>query len=126
MSFDPCDEMGRGAGPDWSQIGFSRRDRHTLFREIVIGEMERGPITRHEWRRLVQYAAMLDLTALEAGELIGQAREAAGTRGVRAYLQPLAHRADATKPEAWSTWSKVAVGCAIAAVLDASFFHFIF
>lgn len=61
----------RGSGAQWT-----RSKRRDVFREMVIGELRCGPLTRMRRRRLVQYAARLDLSAVEAGRLIREAQRA--------------------------------------------------
>ncbi len=127
MTFGSFDGLRSWDGSDWSRTRFNRRQRQALFREMVVAEMRRGPMTRRRWRHLVQYAAMLDLSAVEAGEVIGHAREAVGVAGVEAYLKPLlAHRERRRRPESWSLWSKIAVTAACLALLDAAFLHRLF
>lgn len=106
-------------------MGLSRTERHRLFREMVVGEMTRGIMTRRRWRRLVQYAAMLDISAIEAGELIADAREAVARAGARPFADyPVRH--DSTSREPWPFWVTLSVTCAILAVIDAVFLHWVF
>ncbi|UCG17723.1 MAG: hypothetical protein JSV19_06775 [Phycisphaerales bacterium] len=112
-------------GPDRPAMGLSRAERHRLFREMVVGEMARGIMSRRRWRRLVQYAAMLDISAIEAGELIADAREAVA----RTEVPPFPHhpvRHHPTSREPWPFWVTLSVTCAILAVIDAVFFHWVF
>ena len=112
-------------GPGRPAPGLSRAERHRLFREMVVGEMGRGIMTRRRWRRLVQYAAMFDISAIEAGELIADARETVA----RAEVPPFAYRPvrhDSTSREPWPFWVTLSVTCAVLAVIDAMFFHWVF
>ena len=112
-------------GASGPAMGLLRTERHRIFREMVVGEMRRGIMTRRRWRRLVQYAAMLDISAIEAGELIADARETVA----RAEVSPFAHhpaRHHSTSREPWPFWVTLSVTCAILAVIDAVFFHWVF
>jgi len=96
---------------------FSRQERQTLFRGIAAGEFRRGPMTRDKWRQLVQYAAVLDLTAVEAGELLEEARDAAAEADEAFGSLHLSSSAQAAG--AWPLWVKLAVGAAVLAFVDA-------
>jgi hypothetical protein len=127
MAFDSFDGLRAWDGSDWSRTRFTRQQRQTLFREMAMAEMRRGPMTRRRWRNLVQYAAMLDLSAVEAGELVGEARESVGVAGIEAYLQPIdIDRRRRRRQETWSLWSVIAITAAVMAILDASFLHILF
>lgn len=106
-------------------MGLPRAERHRLFREMVVGEMARGTMTRRRWRRLVQYAAMLDISAIDAGELIADARDAVARAGARPFAHhPARHNSPSREP--WPFWVTLSVTCAILAVIDAMFFHWVF
>ena len=112
-------------GPGRPAMGLSRAERHRLFREMVVGEMARGIMTRRRWRRLVQYAAMLDISAIEAGELIADAREAVARAGVPPFAHhPVRHHSTCREP--WPFWVTLSVTCAVLAVIDAVFLHWVF
>jgi hypothetical protein len=62
----PCD--GEGAGTQ--QPVFTRQQARQVFREIVAAELRNGVLNIRRRKRLVQYAAMLELTALDAGRIV--------------------------------------------------------
>jgi len=114
--------IGPGTRPS---LGLTRPQRQAVFREMVAGELRRGGMSRRRWQRLVQYGALLDLSAVEAGELIAQARESVDRQEpVTLRLVPPARAAAGNG--AWPLWAKVSLGCALLAVADAAWFHWVF
>ncbi len=105
-------------------LGLTRPQRQAIFRAMVAGELRRGGMSRRRWRRLVQYGALLDLSAVEAGELIMQAREAVNRPEPFACGLTPAERPP-TENAAWPLWAKVSVGCALFAVADAVWLHWV-
>lgn len=114
--------IGTDARPS---LGLTRPQRHAVFREMVAGELRRGGMSRRRWQRLVQYGALLDLSAVEAGELIAQARESVD-RQEPATVRLFPPGRAAARNAAWPLWAKVSVGCALLAVGDAAWFHWVF
>lgn len=57
--------------------GWARLDTQSIFREMVAQELRAGRLSRAGRRRVVQYAAQLGLSAVQAGKLIGECRDAA-------------------------------------------------
>ena len=49
---------------------FTRPEARLLFREMVKGELRNGTLSQHRRKRLVQYAAHLSLTPLDAGRIV--------------------------------------------------------
>lgn len=56
--------------------GYSPYHRRIIFREMAKAELRSGVLGRPRRFRLVQYAAKLGLTAVVAGRLVGEARQA--------------------------------------------------
>ena len=52
-------------------------DIHDIFRAMITAELRAGRLTPGRRKRIVQYAAQLRLSAVEAGRLIDECREAA-------------------------------------------------
>ncbi|MBN1513678.1 MAG: hypothetical protein JXB13_16805 [Phycisphaerae bacterium] len=106
-------------------LGLTRPQRHAVFREMVAGELRRGGMSRRRWQRLVQYGALLDLSAVEAGEVIAQARES--IERAEPFALRLTPPGDGAKATAsWPLWVKVSLGCAMLAIADATVFHWFF
>jgi hypothetical protein len=82
-------------------------------------------MSRRRWQRLVQYGALLDLSAVEAGELIAQARESVDRRQF-VPLRVMPPRGAAEGKPSWPLWVKVSLVCAVLAVADATVFHWVF
>lgn len=57
--------------------GWARLDTETIFRELIAQELRAGRLTRAGRKRIVQYAAQLGLSAVDAGRLIEQCRGSA-------------------------------------------------
>ncbi len=55
-------------------------ERQQLFRELAVLEMRHGPLTRRRRRQLVQYAACLEINAVQAGRLVEEACKIVGRR----------------------------------------------
>jgi hypothetical protein len=49
---------------------FTRSEARLVFAEMVRSEMRNGPLTSWRRRRLIQYAAILNLTPLDAGRIV--------------------------------------------------------
>ena len=56
--------------------GYSPYHRRIIFREMAKAELRGGALGRQRRFRLVQYAAKLRLSAVVAGRLMGEARQA--------------------------------------------------
>lgn len=72
------DASWRGDAACWSdnhRHAFSRSERQRIFREMVMAEMRNGSLSAMRRVRLVQFAARLGLSSLEAGSLISDARQ---------------------------------------------------
>jgi len=48
----------------------SRSEGHQIFKEMVRAELRNGPLAPHRRKRLIQYAAALQLKPLEASRII--------------------------------------------------------
>ena len=46
-----------------------------MFRQLILGEIRNGRLSRWRRRRIVQYAAAMGLSATEAGDLLAACRE---------------------------------------------------
>lgn len=86
------------AGPPRGRL--SRIDRHTIFREMVKGELRRGNLSKGRHLQLIRYAGSLNLNEAEARELIDEARHAFG----------LAAAPDAWTPSTTHSPAGVAIG----------------
>ena len=60
-------------GGDGQARPMSRFELHHLFREMVRFELHNGELSTWRRRRLVRYAAALEISAVDAGELIQEA-----------------------------------------------------
>ena len=113
-----------GVTPGLSHV-WTRAQRQAVFRKMVAAELRRGGMSRGRWQRLVQYSALLDLSAVEAGALIAEARES-----VDAIEPPTLRMVGSDRGEqeagAWPLWVKVVLGCVALAVVDATVFHWVF
>jgi hypothetical protein len=92
---------------------------------MVTGELRNGPLTKSRRRRLVQYAAMLDISALDAGDLVGEAQRRLAEIPTDAEPEP-GHAVPEDVDEPWPLWVKLSIVVAGLAVLDAAFFHSVF
>jgi hypothetical protein len=54
-----------------------RLTTESIFREMIAQELRAGRLTRAGRRRIVQYAAQLGLSAIDAGRLLAECRDAA-------------------------------------------------
>ncbi|MFQ5490443.1 MAG: hypothetical protein ACE5GE_06950 [Phycisphaerae bacterium] len=88
--------------------------RH-VFREMVVWELSNGRLSAWRRRRLVQYAAALHLSAVDAGRLIQEAHDAFNVQHSRpatsdddADSRPtLRFRPGLSRPAAWPVWVKL-------------------
>lgn len=59
----------------WPQDRVQSIDTHEVFRQLILGEIRNGRLSRWRRRRIVQYAAAMGLSATEAGDLLVACRE---------------------------------------------------
>ena len=64
--------------------GYSAYQRRIIFREMAKAELRGGTLGRQRRFRLVQYTAKLQLSAVVAGRLMGEARKAVEEEAVHA------------------------------------------
>ena len=95
----------------------SRYQLHKIFREVVKSEVADGRLSPWRRRKLVQYAASLRISAVEAGELIQEAIRARGVEEIgeeepapRLRLVPPARRT-------WPIWAKLTAALAVVALI---------
>lgn len=90
----------------------SAEEGRTIFREMVRGETRNGPLNARRRKRLIQYAAALELTAVEAGRIVTQVcQEEALRRGETPIeFPPAASDAAARGWPAWLTLVLVVAG----------------
>ncbi len=55
--------------------GNERLETKAIFRELIADEVRTGSLTPARRRRIIRYAAQLDLTAVQVGQLIEQCRD---------------------------------------------------
>ena len=89
-----------------------------IFREMVRAETRNGPLNPIRRRRLIQYAAALKLTPLEASQIIAEVcRENERLRGQQT---PAIYRMveTAATPRRWPVWLKIGLPLAAAFAID--------
>ena len=63
--------MNKQRSPEQGQL----IDTHEVFRQLILGEIRNGRLSRWRRRRIVQYAAAMGLSATEAGDLLVACRK---------------------------------------------------
>ncbi len=99
------------AKPIHSGPRFSRGECHEIFKEMVRAELRNGPLAPRRRKRLIQYAAALQLRPLEASRIITSISRAVGHESPQMDLPfalkfPNDHQA---APKHWPTWLKVLI-----------------
>lgn len=96
----------------------SRREAHEIFQEMVRAECRNGALSPLRRRRLIQYAAALQLTAVEAGAIVTQISQemTADTGGDMPAIYRMVETA--AKPAHWPAWLKVGVTLAAAFAVE--------
>ncbi|MEK6675291.1 MAG: hypothetical protein AABZ47_06500 [Planctomycetota bacterium] len=90
------DRLHRGSFPQPHEAPLSAR---SIFRTLLIQEIREGRLTPSRRKRIIRYAAKLDLSAVEVGEWIAEYQEA--TLGSSSTDQPTLRlvTTDATQPD---------------------------
>jgi hypothetical protein len=91
----------------------SRFELHAVFREAVRWELSRGRLSKWRRKRLVQYAAALRISAVEAGQLIQEAVQAEYEADRAAEPDAPQLRLVSADPPGWPTWAKLATALAV-------------
>jgi len=95
----------------------SREEGRIIFREMVRAEARNGHFTALRRKRLIQYAAALQLTPLDASRIV---TEVCKEQSVPDPVEPPAlYRfvESAARPEGWPAWAQVAAGVGAAFVI---------
>lgn len=105
----PADDGRDSANPASFSPPIETRD---VFRQLIVDEIRNGRMTRARRKRIVQYAAQMGLSAVEAGRLIAACRdellqsESAETRGHALRLvEPESERI----PTVYKIWAIIAI-----------------
>ncbi len=98
-------------------LRLSRIKRHTVFREMVKGELRVGTPSRRRYRQLIKYAARMGIEAAEAAELIDEARRALGLPPAPRDWASVSHRLHAGARFAPSWFALLLVVMAIAVII---------
>lgn len=90
-----------------------------IFREMIRTELRNGRLSAWRRRRIVQYAAQLNLSAVEAGRLIVQCRDEALSGVDPLTVVPALHLGD--EPATWRSliWNVAAIVVGLAMILVA-------
>ena len=120
MRFHDSDEFRRQEQIQLLHTGpsLTREEGREIFREMVRAETRNGPLNPLRRRRLIQYAAALKLTPLEAGKIITEVcRENERLRGQQT---PVIYRMveAAAAPRRWPVWLKIGLPLAAAFAID--------
>lgn len=120
MRFHDSDDFNRADGLQLLHTGpkLARRKAHQIFQGMVRAECRNGALSPLRRRRLIQYAAALQLTPVEAGKIVSEiSRETA-----EAFNQdvPALYRMveTAARPARWPTWLKVGLTLSAAFAVD--------
>ncbi|GJM26821.1 MAG: hypothetical protein DHS20C16_32360 [Phycisphaerae bacterium] len=99
---------------------FSRSESHEIFKEMVRAELRNGPLAPRRRKRLIQYAAALQLRPLEASRIITSISRASGhDTEPTDFLKLLVPQQDQDSPKRhWPTWVKIALPLAAAFSID--------
>lgn len=93
-----------------SRFRASRVERHTVFREMVKGELRRRKLSARRLRQLIAYAQSMGIGAAEAARLIDEAGTALG--------MPTARIAQEQSAQAAITWVRVAIVVMAIAIIN--------
>ncbi len=95
---------------------FSREEGREIFREMVRGETRNGPLTERRRRRLIQYAAALDLRPLEASRIVTEVCQEQTLPDSPPPLYRLVETAADVRR--WPTWLTIALTLLAAFAVD--------
>jgi hypothetical protein len=98
----------------------TQEEGRTIFREMVRGETRNGPLNQRRRKRLIQYAAALELTAVEAGRIVTQVCQEEAQRRGETLVQarsPL-HLAASSTANRWPAWLTLVLVVAGLLVID--------
>jgi hypothetical protein len=85
----------------------TQEESRNIFREMVRGETRNGPLNHRRRKRLIQYAAALELTAVEAGGIVTEVcQEEAQRRGETVDRTPPSFRlaTEGSTTSRWPVW----------------------
>ncbi|MCA9252566.1 MAG: hypothetical protein R3E58_13265 [Phycisphaerae bacterium] len=108
------------AKPIHSGRRFSRGECHEIFKEMVRAELRNGPLAPRRRKRLIQYAAALQLHPLEASRIITSISRTVGHESPQTELPKVfafTNDEDAS-PAHVPTWVKVVVPLLAAFAVD--------
>ncbi len=91
----------------------SRPELHAIFREAARWELTRNGLSGWRRRRLVQYAAALRISAVDAGRLIQEAADAADAERLGRVPQSAPPQPHPDAAGRWPSWGKLALGLAL-------------
>ncbi len=99
---------------------FSRGECHEIFKEMVRAELRNGPLVPRRRKRLIQYAAALQLRPLEASRIISSISKATGNEPARGELLSFFVPSDDSTdtPISVPLWVKIVVPLLIAFAAD--------
>jgi hypothetical protein len=120
MRFWDSDEYRQSSGMRLLHTGprLSPEESRTIFTEMVRAETRNGALSPLRRRRLIAYAAALQLTPLEASRIVTEiSREADEARGI---APPLHYRLveAAAAPHSWPVWLKITLVLLAAFAVD--------
>lgn len=87
-------------------------DIHDIFRAMIAAELRAGRLTPARRKRIVQYAAQLRLSAVDAGRLIDECREealAGDDAEAKYHAVRLVEAPDERVPFAYKLWALVVI-----------------
>lgn len=95
----------------------TQEEGRTIFREMVRGETRNGPLNTRRRKRLIQYAAALELTAVEAGRIVTEVcHEEALRRGETPIQMPAS--SSHVVAGGWPAWLTLVLVVACLLALD--------
>ncbi len=110
-------DTGRVSPGARSSSRFTRSERHDIFKRMVVDELARGPLPYRRRRKLMQYAAQIDIRPFDASLLIAEAQLEAGQLDPIHFqrpetITPLIH------PERWPLWFKMTAAAIIVLLVN--------
>jgi hypothetical protein len=115
---DPVRRLADGSQRDRP---LSRFELHAIFRETVRWELSRGRLSSWRRRRLVKYAAALRISAVEAGRLIQEARQAQREEQLADESAAPHLRLVDAQDNRWPVWAKLAAALGILVFIKLTF-----
>ena len=106
-----------GSRIDRSPARFTREEKRTIFKGMVVGEMEAGFLRYSRRQALLGYAAKLGIPEFEACLLVAEAQYHAGDIEPVDFASAATFEA-VTHPEAWSIPMRLAFTLATAIFVD--------